>query len=240
MLGKCVHFVSGIELKQLIKVDHHNGYDFYIRLSEYKKGNDYAMVYFLYDNHFFPIQSNKERIKLFLDQNPNFSLQQWLTESFEESLKTGARVLKGLAQYLHREQEALEAVERFKQQKEKENAKREAEKAEKERQRKIEYESKLTVAEKEFMNNQKINANLFLALCDKYYITVPIRTRGWIIESLTNISCNKDNRVQYSYSGNNSTKIADVARQLLNTLNENNDPNAITLDELNHLFGKAE
>lgn len=239
MLGKCVLWVSGIVSKQIEKVDHYNGYDFFMLREDIKKNYEYGMFFLEYDNHYFHISNNRERIKEYLDHNPNFNIQQWITKSFEESLITGSRVSKGLAQYLNREEEALQAVERFRKQKEQEKVQREDEKAERERQFQLEYEKKLTDAETEFMDNKKIDSDMFLALCDKYYVTVPIRTRGWIKSSLADISIDKEGWTRYRYSGNKSSKIHEIAKQLLNALKDNNNLNVVTLDELNQLFGQT-
>jgi len=238
MLGKCVHYVSGIETKQLVKVDHYKGFDFY-KLRK-NADTDWTMIYFYHDGHFFPISNNVDNIKNFLDNNSNFDMSAFIVSEFEESLKTGANVSKGYAQYLGREQEAQEAVRRFRERKEQEKAEREAEEAERERQRKIEHENAITAAEQEYMKGKKVSSEMFLELCKRHNITVPIRTKGWIKECLSEISCNDDGRVQYRYSGNKSNSIADIARRLYDTITGEQDDNSsdtLTMDELNHLFG---
>lgn len=221
MLGKCVHYVSGIEVKQMVKVDHYKGFDFYKQRKDAE--TDWTMIYFYHDGHFFPINSNAQRIKDYLDAYPNFNIAEFIVSEFEESLKTGARVSKGYAQYLNREQEAQEAVSRFRAQKEQEKAEREVRKMEEERKRLQEKEDVITAGEQKYMKNKKISSEMFLELCKRHGVTVPIRTRGWIIESMGDISCNDDGRVQYSYSGNKSGSIRDIARNLYDILKDKNN-----------------
>ena len=237
MLGKCVHYVSGIETKQLVKVDHYKGFDFY-KLRK-NADTDWTMIYFYHDGHFFPISNNVDNIKNFLDNNSNFDMSAFIVSEFEESLKTGANVSMGYAQYLGREQEALEAVRRFRERKEQEKAEREAKKVEEERKRLQEKENAITAAEQDYKENKYINGDIFLELCDKYNITIPIRTRGWIKENLTRIKYNSERSVSYSHTGNPSKSIVDIAFSLYNSLTESEQESGeyVTLDELNNLFG---
>jgi hypothetical protein len=240
MLGKCVHSVSGIQTKQIVKVDHYAGFDFYMLRTDYENNNGFQRIYFEYDGHFFPIASNKERIKSYLDENPDFNILQWVTTDFEESLKEGVRINRGYAEYLGRTEEAKKAVEAYKVRKEQEQEEKRKQEEQKERQKALERQNKLIEAAEQYKQGEKIDGDIFLSLCELYNVSVAIRTKGWIKESLSSISCNNEGRVQYRYAGNDSTKIGDVARKLFEALKDNKEENendTLSLDELNKLFG---
>lgn len=214
MLGKCVHSVSGIENKQLVKVDHHNGFDFYMLRTDYEKNDGFQRIYFEHDGYFFPIASGIERIKRYLDQNPSFNLLEWITADFEESLKTGERINKGYAQFLGREEEAKKAVEAYKERKRIEQEKQEEERRKQELEKQKEEEKRLAQSENEFIEGEKITGEDFLKLCEKYNISLPVRTKGWAKENLISIS-----KTSYRFYGNESKTILDYAEKLYKTIN---------------------
>lgn len=222
MLGKCVLWVSGIVNKQIEKVDHHNGYDFFMLKEDIRKNHEYGMIFLEYDNHYFHISNNRERIKEYLDANPNFSLIEMVKNDFESQLEKGSHISKGYAEYLGRTEEAEQVAIKFKEQKEIENMKKEEERKQQELKRKNEEDERLKKVESVYVNGDKINADDFLTLCDKYYVDIPIRTRGWIINSLCDIGFNNGS-TRCSYNGNKSNSIGKVAKNLYNSLTENEE-----------------
>jgi hypothetical protein len=220
MLGKCVLSVSGIVTKQLIKVDHHNGIDFYMTRQDYNNPYSLKTIYFQYDDHFFPVSKGQgdkiEKLKAFLDKNPNFDLHKWITEQFEDQLKTGQYVNKGYAQYFGREKEAQEAVERFRKQQEAKKAEQQAKEVEEERRRKIEYENQVTESEQMYKNNKFISSEMFIALCQRYNIKIPPKTKGWINNELVEIVYLGDGRTKYRYRNakSKSNSVFDIAEKL--------------------------
>lgn len=203
MLAKCV-LGSGIKNKQAIKITEHNNYEIYY-LKEW--GED-GLKFVKYDGYLFPVGFNIEHAQKTLDNIPDF--KQALIGQFEYTIRQCKNISMGLAQYLNRVDEAVKAKE------EQEKIRQEQKEEELRQQRIKEAEEEiLKQAKEKFKNGELIDAELFVKLCDKYNIKLPLKTRGWCLKTLVYIS--KDN-YKYKKGGNTSTVIYNYVDKLMEVL----------------------
>lgn len=106
------------------------------------------------------------------------------------------RVRKNRAEYIER-QEAEEAQKRA------EEKARDEEEAKAKAQKQKETEEK---AISDFANNKKIDADMFLTLCKRYNITVPIKTIGYINDNVGYVVVRMQNGVEDYVYGVKNTK----------------------------------
>lgn len=137
-----------------------------------------------------------------------------LTEQFNEGLAQHKRVSLGMAQYLKREDEYRMNEEFRKQQEQNRKLERQRLEEEKKQQEEQEYNKELDKAEIALLEGKAINNLLLLDLFDRHNITLPLRTRGWVLNKLISIS-----QTNYRSYGN-STKIFDYVEELVDKLKE--------------------
>lgn len=135
-----------------------------------------------------------------------------LTEQFNEGLAQHKRVSLGMAQYLKREDEYRLNEEFRKQQEQNKKLERQRLEEEKKQQEEQEYNKELDKAEIALLEGKAINNLLLLDLFDRHNITLPLRTRGWVLNKL--ISMSQTNYRSYG----NSTKIFDYVEELVDKL----------------------
>ena len=130
---------------------------------------------------------------------------------------------------------------------EKEKARKEEairkEKEEEEKQ-KAELESKLLAAEEKFKNYQEVENDdgIILELMRKHNIKVPLRTQGWILDSLYSVYFDEDKNINYRFyktnrngkRSNGSQAVFDCLRELKNILcDADNSDNSESIDLFN-------
>lgn len=166
------------------------------------------------DNHLFHIGyfGQIEDVKEY-NYNSEQIIKQ-LTEQFNEGLAQHKRVSLGMAQYLKREDEYRRNEEFRKQQEQNKKLERQRLEEEKKQQEEQEYNEELDKAEIALLEGKAINNLLLLDLFDRHNITLPLRTRGWVLNKL--ISMSQTNYRSYG----NSTKIFDYMEKLVDKLNE--------------------
>lgn len=205
MLANCIHW-GGIQRKQVIAIDNYNSHKFYA-LRNAK--DDYDFAYLELDNHLFPICSiiNIDKAKeTFKNKNlTEQDLKNDIIKTFENQLREG-RVSLGLAEYLNRTDEALQAREKRQKEYQEELEKMKQERIQKELEYQKELEESLKEKVKMFKNGEKIGGRDFVDLCDKYEIKLPLRTRGWALNKLVEINENTytynrtDSKVIFKYT----------------------------------------
>lgn len=212
MLAKCVLHNSGIVNKQAVKIMDYNGYEiFYL-----KEWGEDGLKFVMFDNHLFSIAFDIERVKMVLDNIKDF--KQFLINDFEYSIQNLNRINMGLAQYLNRVDEAVEAKNKKKKQEEAIKQQIEKDRQEKERQEKLEQEKLLKQAEKDFINGEHIKIDLFLQLCDKYNLKLPAKTRSWCKKWLISIS---ENQYLVRQKCSQSTVIFNYTKELKERIKHN-------------------
>lgn len=125
-----------------------------------------------------------------------------------------------LMQLFGKSEEYIQALTNHRQKvidlREQERQAEELERQQKEKQEEKEHQAieqkALTEATEQFKQGNSIKAEMFLKLLDKHNIKLPIKTRGWVINSLRSIKCG--DRCEWTYCGNNSTVIGQYAKQL--------------------------
>lgn len=206
MLAKCVHH-QGIERKQVIKFEDYKGYEIYTLKEDVKQ--KYSMKYIMYDSHLFPAVSDIEIIRQILN-NINFNFKEHLIKTFDEQIKLKSNINMGFAEYLNRVEEAKEVKTQQKKEWDLKDKERQLLKEKREQERIKQEQEAFQKAEEDFKNGEYIYGREFVDLCDKYNIKLPIRTRGWCLNSLTYVSNN-----HYGYRGkHHSTVIMKYAKLL--------------------------
>ena len=202
---------SGIKKKQAIKITEHNNFEIYY----IKSWGEDGLKFIKYDNHLFPVGFNLERIKQHLEFITD--IKQALINQFEYTLKRGEGVSTGLGQYLNRSDEVI----KYKEEQEKirlEEVKQDKIKEEERKQQEAEEIEKTLIEQAEkFKEGKSINNQHFIMLCDKYNIKLPIKTRGWCLKTLANIS---KERYQYRQGGNKSTVIYEYTDKLFEAISK--------------------
>lgn len=93
---------------------------------------------------------------------------------------------------------------------------REQEKVRLENEKIDDLNKQIEVAKIDFLNKNQISNVMFKELCLRYSVSIPLRTLGWVINSLIKIDCAGSGR----YYGRYSQKIEDIAKELYNKLLE--------------------
>jgi len=253
MIKNVVWHKAGIVRKQAELLHTWEGYNFYGLKEDIKndKIDDYAIIYAEHNNNLFYIgnycnvkqlaETNPQKIK---DYMQNF--EQGIIDEFNQSLQqakdhTYCWINKGITQYLNREQEAIEVAKEYMQWKKIDDKQKRIEKEQIEQKQKQEEQKKLnaaiTQAEQDLKEYKDITSNMFVELCKKYNVELPIKLKGWINKSLRKVSITKNGCCSYSYCGNKSTTIGVYTKMLIDVITESEDDNKITQEEINHLFG---
>ena len=89
---------------------------------------------------------------------------------------------------------------------------RQREEQEKQRESERRYEAMIDSAEQEFKEGKMILSDMFLALCKRYEIKIPIKTIGWCKSSLYSVS--KKSYQRNSSKRNQSTVIFNYVEML--------------------------
>ena len=214
MLAKCLHF-QGIENKQVEKFEQVNDMELYVLKGRTEP--HHALYIKLDDEKHLFLACNISHINNLKDYDMS-RINKHIIEHFNKSIENKYRTSLGIGQYLGRESEVLE-VRKYQH----EIAKKEAEQKEIERQRKEQEQRKIEMKylqeqEEIFKQGEKIDGDDFVKLCDKYEIKLPLRTKGWAMDSLCSISYKS-----YSYCGNPSKVIMTYAEMLKDELLEDNE-----------------
>lgn len=218
MIKNVVWSNAGIVRKQAELLFSFEGFNFYGLKEDYKNNKfpEWGLCYLEHNNCLFCI-TNCSVIKSKIEQQPEeykkyfLDFDNLITNSFEKSLsnakdKKCCDISKGVAQYLNREQEAEKVKQEYitwlnNKQKE-DKIERERIKKEKEQKEQKQYEQELIQAEEKFIKHEFIPGHLFVGLCDKYEIALPLRTLGWCLKNLIKISQN-----QYSHNSKNGSSV---------------------------------
>jgi hypothetical protein len=207
MLGKCLLF-SGIKNHQMVELGQINNLKFY---AERNKTEPYNILYVEINGHML-VAGNVIHMENIANKikNEQMDLHKWIEDSFNEYLEKGQSAHLGYAEYLNRLPEALEHNKRlYELNKQKQAEKQKKRQEEEERLNELEQQA-ITGAGEQFKQGEAISGDLFLKLCDKHQIQLPLRTRGWIKKCLCEVDCDS-----YVYRGKNgSTVVLKYAKML--------------------------
>lgn len=206
---------NGIKNKFLVKHNTVEGIDFYIQVNE---NSPYGAIFVECNGYFVnvgQIPQTEGIAKQIITENIN--IHQWIESGFNKSLESEQNCFLGYAAYLDRMEEALTHNKKLYDKENEKNLQRGAEKQREEEEQKQKEQEAITEAENKVINNEKISGEIFVALCDEYGIKLPLRTRGWSLKSLVEISDG-----EYKHYNNESTVIMDYYRDLKKTITEVN------------------
>lgn len=214
MLVKAVTACSGIIGKQANSIGNYKGVDI-------ATCKDESTVYLLQikDNYYYMVgYSDVDRIHAIID-GLNDTLENTLLASFNAQIENKSGFCsKGLAQFFNR----VSDYEKVQQYREELAMARQQKQQEQERQQKEqqehEYNTKLDQAKKSFVNNERITNDMFIELCKRNNIDLPIKTHGWCSKSLINIGVETDGDCVYRYYGRQSTVVHNIAKDLYKCL----------------------
>ncbi len=211
---------SGIKQKLAYKYKIIGNIEFW-SLKEDKNKDNWRNALYLHNDHLFYINSFQQLENFANDPeskeryNSYFSdFQNTITEEFELSLKKAIagecnRIHTGYAKFLDRYDEAKQAADKYNSIKDEEERIKAEEKAKKEEEQRQKELQELKEAGNKFLEGEFISGDIFLKLCDTNNVELPLRTRGWVINSLVKIKLDS-----YSFNGNKSTVIYKYVEQL--------------------------
>lgn len=207
IIGKCLHF-NGIDSK-MMELFYKEG-DIKLYNLKSKKEEWDSLYIELKDKHMFNIGRIKYIDELIAEIKEIGDIEEFIKTEFLKELQKDKTISLGIAEYLGVKDDAIKHnkqvhLQRLKEQEEK---KKQEEQEEKERKEKV-----LNNAISRFREGKYISGDDFVMLCDYYNIKLPIKTRGWCLNSLVRI-----NNKTYTYSGNNSTVISEYMNELSNIL----------------------
>lgn len=216
MIKKIVQPVSGIVNKQVVEYKQINDFMTYFLKEQYSinPNDSYLNVYAEFDCHLFQA-CNLMHVDQLNQYDEQTALKQ-LIENFNKSLDNKTCYDLGMAQYLNKLDGYYQVQEFKRSNKEEARKERERLRKEKEQQEEIKWHLELSEAEQDVIEDIGIDSDMFLGLCDRHNIKLPIRTRGWVRKSLDEIKGGR-----YSYSGNPSKVVLDYFAELVKAIEEN-------------------
>lgn len=207
---------TGIKNKFLVKYNTIQGIDFYIQVNN---SDAYDVLFIEVNNHFVNV-GNVAQVESIADKiiTDNMNIHKWIVKAFNDSLEGNNNCFLGYAEYLNRTEEALAHNKKIYEQAQERQRQREEEKIRKEQEAEEKYQQEITQAESNYLSDEKINSSMFLALCDRYNVKIPIKVIGWCRKSLGAITNPKVGT--YSYCGNKSTTIFNYNDILYNAITQ--------------------
>lgn len=216
MIKKVVLYSSGIINKQATIYKQVNGFNVY-RLTEditafdknYTDEEDrdlyfkYQQIFIELNNYLFPLGDMRH-----IDKLNNFKSEKEVLDAFSEqvskSLSNGRRPSLGLCQYFNRMDTYNKAVELLSKKKEQELEERIKKESELKLKEEMLKAQKLNESSVLFLRGGKIEGDVFVDLCDKVEVKLPLRTRGWLLNkvywvSTTQYSADSDSSVIFDY-----------------------------------------
>lgn len=213
MLKTILWHTYGMKRQQVEHIGTYNSIEFYALRGE---TDEYNMAFAEVSDGFLIPALYINRCQHAADQlapDPLAYISNW----FNNSLKSDHAVSLGVAQYLNRLQEAVEHNNRIEALEEQERQTRAAEeqrqKEENTKALQAIREKELQQAEQDFKQGKNIASQDFVDLCKRHGITIPLKTLGWCKKSLCQIR-----QDGYSYNPgkhNSSTVIYDYVDKSL-------------------------
>ena len=184
--------MSGIVRKQAEIVEEYKG----VKIALLAEGNNNRYSLHVKDNYYYFLgYSDLESCRANIDSLNGESMEAALLKFFEEGVKQNSPYLsKGVAQFFEREEDFKKVKEYNEKQDAEKTLIRQREEKEKQRESERRYEAMIDSAEQEFKEGKMILSEMFIALCKRHEIKIPIKTMGWCKSSLSCISKNSYQR----------------------------------------------
>lgn len=235
---------DGIHRRKVVKIGTVNGIEIYAKENKQTFSDmAYAKVYI--NGDYLHALDNINRAEEVLKKFNRDSLVAFIVDRFNKDMQSGKPVLLGLADILDvRElaQRNLDIVkEQNRQRYAEQDRQRELVRAEREKREALEFEARVKKAKLGYYNGEMIDNEMFIELCNRYKIDIPIKTKGWIIKSVGEIGKDSYSRDRNS---NSSKVIGMLSKYLYNEIKEEIDPEeeeddgtGLTAEEVSQLFG---
>lgn len=201
--------VSGIQRKQAEIVENYKG----VNVVLLKEGQDiYALQikesYYLYLGY-----ANLTTCRSIIDRFEGEKLEDVAFREFENGVAKNSRTLSlGLAQYFGRTEDFNKVQDYNEAEDKSKAAERQRESEERQREAEKQRQELVNDAEERFKAGLEVNSEMFLELCKKHGIKVPIKTIGWCKKSM--YSASKNSYRRNSSKNRQSTVIFDYIEQL--------------------------
>lgn len=201
MIGKCLHF-NGIENKRM-ELFYEEGDIKLYNLQNHKEDDD-PLYLELRNGYMFLVGRIEYGIDRIVNAIKNTNVEEFIKNNFVESLKKDTKVSLGFAEYLGMKDEAIKHNTEIDNKRKIEKQKREEEEKIAEQEAEEQYKKYINNIIKKIKEGNNISGRELVDLFDYCNIKLPLKTRGWCLNSLSMINIVKR---QYRYRGNSSIVI---------------------------------